>query len=99
MKQILAGNWKLYKTRPEVVQFFEATSQLEVPANVECFVAPSPPLLETAVRESAKNGNKIKVLSQNVCFKPEGALTGEIGINQIKELGVAGSIVEYGPGR
>ena len=94
-KSILAGNWKLYKTRPEVEQFFKALENIESPANVEAYIAPSPPLLETAVRESTKYGNKIKILSQNVAYKSEGALTGESSVKQLLELGVVGSLVAH----
>lgn len=92
---ILAGNWKLYKTRTEVVSFFDAVAGIEVAPHVECYVAPSPPLLETAVREATKSGNKIKILSQNIAYKAEGALTGEISPKQLVELGVVGSLVAH----
>jgi triosephosphate isomerase (TIM) len=94
-KQILAGNWKLYKTRKDVSSFFEGISTTEFPAYVDCYIAPSPPLLETAVRESEKTGNKIKILSQNIAYKTEGALTGEISVKQLQELGVVGSLVAH----
>lgn len=92
---ILAGNWKLYKTKSEVASFFEALGDIEVPSTTECYIAPSPPLLESAVREATKNGNKIKILSQNLAFKAEGALTGEISYKQLLDLGVVGSLVAH----
>ncbi|MEZ4815316.1 MAG: triose-phosphate isomerase [Bdellovibrionota bacterium] len=94
-KAILAGNWKLHKTRKDVAAFFETLSGIETSDKADCYIAPSPVLLETAVRESAKLGNKIKILSQNVAYKAEGALTGEISVKQLLELGVVGSLVAH----
>jgi len=94
-KAILAGNWKLYKTRADVISFFEATSKIEMSPKADCYIAPSPPLLETAVREAAKSSNKISILSQNVAYKSEGALTGETSVKQLLELGVVGSLVAH----
>lgn len=94
-KPILAGNWKLYKTRKDVVSFFDALSKISMGDHADCYIAPSPPLLETAVREAEKHGNKIKILSQNVAYKTEGAFTGEISVKQLLELGVVGSLVAH----
>ncbi len=93
--QILAGNWKLYKTRADVVSFFDALKNLETSPLVDCYIAPSPALLETAVREAEKGGKKIQILSQNVAYKTEGALTGETSVKQLQDLGVAGSLVAH----
>lgn len=94
-KSILAGNWKLYKTRAEVVSFFEAFAKIEKAGQADCYIAPSPPLLETAVREASKLSNKVGILSQNLAYKVEGALTGESGVKQLLELGVVGSLVAH----
>ena len=91
---ILAGNWKLYKTRKDVETFFDSLADID-PAGHECYVAPSPSLLETACRKSQEKGNKIGILSQNLAYKLEGALTGETSVKQLLELGVKGSIVAH----
>jgi triosephosphate isomerase len=72
---ILAGNWKLYKTRKDVEAFFDSLADID-PAGHECYVAPSPSLLETACRKSLEKGSKINILSQNIAYKLEGALNG-----------------------
>lgn len=91
---ILAGNWKLYKNKGEVESFFNNLSGIST-GNHDCYVAPSPPLLETAVRASKANGSKIKVISQTVAYKSEGAYTGEISPKQLLDLEVVGSIVAH----
>jgi triosephosphate isomerase len=92
MMKILAGNWKMYKTREEVKSFF---SSLELPskASVRSIIAASPTLLETAVPlAKAKN---VSIFSQNCAWAAEGAFTGEIAPRQLKELGVTGTLIGH----
>ena len=91
---ILAGNWKLFKVRSEVESFFKELGDIK-PGKHECYVAPSPTLLETACRASKENGDQIKILSQNVSYKTEGAFTGETSPQQLLDLGVVGSLVAH----
>ncbi len=92
---LLAGNWKLFKTRPDVEAFFKELEGLEIPASHKCAVAPSPVLLETAVRSAKNTQSAIQILSQNIAYKSEGAFTGEIGVKQLLELGVSGTLVAH----
>lgn len=84
-KIIIAGNWKMNKTRKETEDFFKALNPL-VNANekVEMVIGVPFTNIETAIRE-AKN---VKIAAQNMNPKESGAYTGEISPLMLKDLGV-----------
>ncbi len=83
---IIAGNWKMNKTRPEAKALIEALKP--VAANATCGVVICVPYtnLETAVELT--KGTNIKVGAQNVHFEKSGAFTGEISADMLTEIGV-----------
>ncbi len=85
-KAVIAGNWKMNKTRPEAKALIEELKPLA--ANADCGVVVCVPFtnLET-VLESAK-GSNIKVGAQNCHFEKSGAFTGEISADMLAEMGV-----------
>jgi triosephosphate isomerase len=92
--RILAGNWKMYKTREELRGFFaEFLKAIPAHPKTRIIVAPSPTLLESAV--SAAKGSPVEIFSQNVAWEEQGAFTGEISALQLKDLGVTGTLVAH----
>ncbi|WP_294485860.1 triose-phosphate isomerase [uncultured Ruminococcus sp.] len=87
-KAIIAGNWKMNKTRPEAKELLEAIKPLVANAEgkVEVIVCVPFTNLETAVNTTA--GSNIKVGAENVHFEKSGAFTGEISADMLVELGV-----------
>ncbi len=85
-KAVIAGNWKMNKTRPEAFDLIEAIKPLA--ANADCEVVVCVPFtnLETAV--NAVKGTNIRVGAQNCHFEKSGAFTGEISADMLAELGV-----------
>ena len=85
-KAIIAGNWKMNKTRPEAKALIEAITPLA--ANADCEVVVCVPFtnLETAIAATA--GTNIHVGAQNCHFEKSGAFTGEISADMLVELGV-----------
>ena len=83
---IIAGNWKMNKTRPEAKALIEALKPLA--ANATCGVVICVPYtnLETAVELT--KGTNIKVGAQNVHFEKSGAFTGEISADMLTDIGV-----------
>lgn len=74
---LIAGNWKMFKTRAEAINFMEVFVPLiKMPNCCNVVIAPSFTALE-AVR-IAKRGTHIELAGQNVHWKKEGAETGEI---------------------
>jgi len=87
-KAIIAGNWKMNKTRPEAKALLEAIKPLVANAAGKIEVIACVPFtnLETAVNTTA--GSNVKVGAENVHFEKSGAFTGEISADMLTELGV-----------
>ncbi|MDE6834318.1 MAG: triose-phosphate isomerase [Ruminococcus sp.] len=87
-KAIIAGNWKMNKTRPEAKELLEAIKPLVANAegNVEVIACVPFTNLETAINTTA--GSNVKVGAENVHFEKSGAFTGEISADMLAELGV-----------
>ena len=87
-KAIIAGNWKMNKTRPEAKALLEAIKPLVANAegNVEVIACVPFTNLETAINTTA--GSNVKIGAENVHFEKSGAFTGEISADMLTELGV-----------
>ena len=87
-KAIIAGNWKMNKTRPEAKELLEAIKPLVANAegNVEVIACVPYTNLETAVNTVA--GSNVKIGAENVHFEKSGAFTGEISADMLTEIGV-----------
>ena len=87
-KAVIAGNWKMNKTRPEAKELLEAVKPLVANAEGKVEVIACVPFtnLETAVNVTA--GSNVKVGAENVHFEKSGAFTGEISADMLTEIGV-----------
>lgn len=83
---VIAGNWKMNKTRPEAKALIEEL--IPVAKDAGCGVVICVPFtnLETAL-ELTKDTN-IKVGAQNCHFEKSGAFTGEISADMLAEMNV-----------
>lgn len=95
MKRIplIAGNWKMYKTRAEAEAFISELIPLIGGAQRRVFLVPPFTAIETLV--SAVRGTKIVIGAQNVHDAKEGAFTGEVSCRMLKELGAAFVLVGH----
>ncbi len=86
-KAIIAGNWKMNKTRPEAKALLEAIKPLVANAEGKVEVIACVPFtnLETAVNTTA--GSNVKIGAENVHFEKSGAFTGEISADMLVEVG------------
>jgi triosephosphate isomerase (TIM) len=75
-KPIIAGNWKMFKTRDEALYFILKVSN-NVPAakDVETVVCAQAPLMRCLVK---RQGENLRIGAQNLHYADEGAFTGEI---------------------
>jgi triosephosphate isomerase (TIM) len=90
----IAGNWKMFKTVHEAVVFVkELKSDVKDVSGVEIVVAP-PFTAVHAVAEAARNSN-IGVAAQDVYWEREGAFTGEVSPQMVKEAGAEYVIVGH----
>lgn len=89
----IAGNWKMYKTKKEAVEFAETFKALYQGTDVKAAVCAPYTQLECLVE--AFKGTNIGVGAQNVHFATEGAYTGEISLEMLKEIGVDYCIIGH----
>ena len=85
-KCVIAGNWKMNKTRPEAKALIEELKPLVASADCEVVICVPYTNLETAV--ALCEGTNIKVGAENCHWAESGAFTGEISANMLKEIGV-----------
>lgn len=83
---IIAGNWKMNKTRPEAKALIEALKPYAEKATCGVVICVPFTNLETAVELT--KGTNIKVGAQNCHFEKSGAFTGEISAEMLTEIGV-----------
>ena len=86
-KAIIAGNWKMNKTRPEAKALLEELKPMVADVKDVEIVACVPfTNLETALAVTA--GTNIKIGAENCHFEKSGAFTGEISADMLAEMGV-----------
>ncbi len=86
-KAIIAGNWKMNKTRPEAKALLEELKGMVADIKTVEIVACVPfTNLETAL--AATEGTNIKIGAENCHFEKSGAFTGEISADMLAEMGV-----------
>src|SRR5690349_17323215 len=93
-RPIIAGNWKMYKTRAETGAFFDAL----IPAiqNVEhCDIVVAPPFTALAMAAEEAEGTRVEVSAQNVHWEKEGAFTGEVSVRMLVEVGCTYTIIGH----
>jgi triosephosphate isomerase len=90
----IAGNWKMYKTVSEAVVFVkELRTAVKDVDRVEIVLAPAFTALH-AVAEAARNTN-LGVAAQDLYWEREGAFTGEVSADMVKEAGAEYAIVGH----
>ncbi|MCB9637752.1 MAG: triose-phosphate isomerase [Myxococcales bacterium] len=94
-KALIAGNWKMFKTIPQAVEFATALRDAlpSIPEDVEVVVAPTAPALYPVAQ--ALQGSAITVSGQNVYPANDGAFTGEVSPAMLKAAGCSHCIVGH----
>ena len=86
-KNLIAGNWKMYKTPKESVEFVKQLKDaVKVYNDREILVCPAFTSL-FPVSEILKD-TSVKFGAQNVYFEDEGAFTGEVSVKMLQDIGV-----------
>ncbi|MCL6457165.1 MAG: triose-phosphate isomerase [Gorillibacterium sp.] len=85
-KPIIAGNWKMFKTAKEAAAFAEEIKGKAEVEGVESVICA--PYTNLSVLVEAFKGTAIKVGAQNLHWADNGAYTGEISGEMLKEIGV-----------
>jgi len=86
-KPIMAGNWKMNKTRDEALRFIYAVnSELPSSEEVESVICAPAILLRCLVK---RQGENLRIGAQNMHFAESGAYTGEISPSMLETTGVS----------
>lgn len=92
-KPIIAGNWKMYKTRDEAIAFMyrvsEAMPSLKYVDTVICAQAP---MMRCLIK---RQGDNLRIGAQNLHFEDEGAYTGELSGQLLKSYNVEYVIIGH----
>ena len=89
----IAGNWKMFKTKAEALEFAEEFKKLYKGTDVQTAICA--PFTDLEVLVAAFRGTGIQVGAQNVHFADNGAYTGEISAAMLEEIGVDFCIVGH----
>jgi len=91
---IIAGNWKMYKTVADTVKYVkEFRVMVKDVADVEIVIAPPFTALHAAA-EAARNSNVI-VAAQDLHWEREGAFTGQVSAQMVREAGAEYVIIGH----
>ena len=92
-KFLIAGNWKMNKTRAEAAEFAEGLKAKDLPnAKDVCVLAPFTSL--ECLGKSLR-GSGIGFGAQNVHFEPSGAYTGEVSVGMLQDMGVGYCVIGH----
>ncbi|MBD3884161.1 triose-phosphate isomerase [Phormidium tenue FACHB-886] len=94
-KVIIAGNWKMYKTRAEAQEFLHGflDHTAETPDDREIVLCA--PFTALSALSRNLHGTRIRVGAQNVHWEAEGAYTGEVSAPMLTEIGVRYVVVGH----
>ena len=85
-KTIVAGNWKMNKSLPEVASFIESMQEGPV-AGVEVVIGCAYPFLSFLKEKASGTGRRYKVSAQNCHQASSGAFTGEVSAEMVASTG------------
>ena len=84
MGKLIIANWKMNKTNAEAREFMSALGKVE--GKDKIVICPSFTMLDTVGKSAKKAG--VSLGAQNMAHVESGAVTGEVSVLQLKELGV-----------
>lgn len=92
-KPIIAGNWKMNKTRDEALQFIYNIN-MKLPSNekVESVICAQAPILRDLVK---RQGEELRIGAQTMHESDTGAYTGEISASLLANIGVEYVIIGH----
>ena len=93
-KTIIAGNWKMNKTASETKQFADELKTI-LPRAKWCDVLVCVPSVNIPAALRAFNDMRVTVGAENVFYEKNGAYTGEVSADMLKDLGVKYVIIGH----
>ncbi|MDS3860803.1 triose-phosphate isomerase [Thermosynechococcaceae cyanobacterium BACA0444] len=87
-RTIIAGNWKMYKTQAEAVEFLhEFLPSLDITPETRQVLL-CVPFTDLLCLSKNLHGSRVQLGAQNVHWQDQGAFTGEISAPMLTEIGV-----------
>nr|WP_290228469.1 triose-phosphate isomerase [Trichocoleus desertorum] len=94
-KIVIAGNWKMYKTQAESLEFLQGfMSELDATPD-EREVVVCAPFTNLGLLSKSLHGSRVQLGAQNVHWEDAGAYTGEIAGAMLAEIGVRFVVVGH----
>ncbi|MFA5839451.1 MAG: triose-phosphate isomerase [Candidatus Margulisiibacteriota bacterium] len=93
-KPIIAGNWKMYKTEVEAVDFAKALKPLVADVSDKIMLLCAPAICLSKMCDELCSSN-VAIGAQNMHWENEGAFTGEVSANMIKSVGCTYVIIGH----
>ncbi len=93
-KTIIAGNWKMNKTASETKKFAEELKRL-LPRTKWCDIVVCVPSVNIPAAMKAFKDLRVSIGAQNVFYEKNGAYTGEVSADMLKDLGVKYVIIGH----
>jgi triosephosphate isomerase len=93
-KNLMAANWKMYKTPDQTRDFFRDFLPL-VEKHDRDEIAVCPPFVNVPAAVEAAKGSNIAVGAQNMYWEKEGAFTGEISTGMLLAVGCTHVIIGH----
>ncbi len=93
-RPVIAGNWKMHKTRAETREFFDAFKPLISNIN-HCEIIVAPPFTSLSVAADSARGSSVRIAAQDMHWEREGAFTGAISAAMIVDAGCRAVILGH----
>ena len=93
-KTIIAGNWKMNKNATETKKFAEELKAI-LPRAKWCDVVVCVPFVNIPAALKAFKDMRVAVGAENLYFEPNGAYTGEVSADMLRDLGVKYVIIGH----
>lgn len=90
---LIAGNWKMFKSRAEAVAFAKEFRALYQGTDIRTVICA--PYIHLDLLKAGFQGTGIKVGAQNAWYEDEGAFTGEISVKMLEQMEVDYCIVGH----
>jgi triosephosphate isomerase len=94
-RPIIAGNWKMYKTIAEALEFVRVFKPLVV-GSTHCDIVIAAPFTAIKALSDRLDGSNVEIGAQDVAAEAgPGAFTGEVSASMIKEAGARWAIIGH----
>lgn len=94
-RPVIAGNWKMYKLLSEAVRLVLELKPKVVNSH-HCEIVVAPPFTALKTVCDRLEGSNIRVAGQDCCDRPgQGAFTGEVSAEMLKDIGCSHVIVAH----